>query len=239
MIGYVHSIEPVGTVDGPGIRMVVFLSGCQLGCAFCHNPDTWRERAGRKMTVEEIVARFERNRPFYRKGGITVSGGEPLLQAPFVRALFTACQERGIDTALDTAGHAPLEALAAVLPVTDRVLFGLKAIHPLRHQRLTQRDNQLILANLHQAAASQATLVIRWVVIPGENDSADELDRLADLLHGLKRPVAVELLPYHTMALVKWQALGMPYKLARVPEATKEMVDAVKKALAARHIACL
>ena len=239
MTGYVHSLEPFGTVDGPGIRMVVFLAGCQLGCAFCHNPDTWREKAGQQLTVEDILARFERNKPFYRKGGITVSGGEPLLQAPFVRALFTACRERGIDTALDTAGYAPAEALASVLPVTDRVLFGLKAVHPLRHQRLTQRDNELILANLRQAAAGQAELVVRWVVIPGENDSADELSRLADLLHSLNRPLTVELLPYHTMALVKWQALGMHYKLADAPEATKEMVAAVRQTLAANGIICL
>ena len=238
MIGYVHSIEPFGTVDGPGIRMVVFLAGCRLGCAFCHNPDTWREESGEAMMVEDVLARFERNRPFYKKGGITVSGGEPLLQAAFVAALFAACREKGIDTALDTAGYAPAEALAQVLPFTDRVLFGLKAVHPLVHQQLTRRDNQLILGNLHQAAASKAVLVVRWVVIPGENDSADELERLAALLKSLNRPLTVELLPYHTMALPKWKALNMLYKLSDQP-ATAAQVAAVKTKLTESGIECL
>lgn len=238
MIGYVHSIEPFGTVDGPGVRLVVFLSGCRLGCAFCHNPDTWRENAGTAMTVDEILARFERNRPFYGKGGLTVSGGEPLLQAAFVQALFTACRRHGVHTALDTAGYAPTEALEGVLPVTDLVLFSLKATHPLRHQRLTKRDNQLILDNLRRAAAVAPVLVIRWVVIPGENDSFDELNRLAELLYSLARPLTVELLAYHTMALGKWEALKMPYQLSRVP-ASKDQVEAVRKTLAELGVHCL
>lgn len=222
-----HSIEPFGTVDGQGIRLVLFLSGCHLGCKFCHNRDTWDE-SGKTITVEEVLAKYDRYRSYYDAsgGGITVSGGEPLLQASFVEELFQECRAKGIHTTLDTSGFVSPEALHAVLPYTDAILYGLKAANSLTHQKLTVHDNSLILSNL-ALVAGRTNVTVRYVILPGLNDSDDEIQLLIDRIKGLPTLVPVELLPYHTLGKSKWEQLGVDYSLADVREASAADVDRV------------
>lgn len=228
MKAYYHSINTFGTVDGPGIRYLLFLAGCNLGCSFCHNPDTW-VRTGKTISVEEIVEEIKKYRVFYDKsgGGITVSGGEPLLQAEFVSALFTKCKEIGVHTALDTGGFVAQAELDKVLPHTDLVMFSLKAVDEEVHRRLTGKDNVLILQNLLHAA-SQTQLVLRYVVIPGVNESDSDLSKLAAIIKQLPITAKIDLLPYHTMGKTKWQALKIPYKLNNVPDASQSDMQRVK-----------
>lgn len=226
MQGYYHSIETFGTVDGPGIRYVLFLSGCTLGCSFCHNPDTW-QRGEKTITVDEVLADIDRYRSYYQSsgGGLTVSGGEPLLQPGFVAALFKAAQAAGLHTLLDTSGHCPPENLAAVLTHTDIVQFGLKAASPQLHQRLTGTDHRLILTNLHYTALQAVGLIVRYVLIPGLTDTPEELGLLAGIITALPNQPTVELLPYHTMGCEKWEQLGRPYALAGIRSATDQQTE--------------
>ena len=232
MQGYYHSVETFGTVDGKGIRYVLFLSGCSLGCRFCHNPDTW-ERGSQTITVSEVLADYRRYRPYYEAsgGGITVSGGEPLLQAEFVADLFAACRAEGIHTTLDTSGFAPMAALAKVLPYTDAVLFGLKAAKEETHRLLTNAGSDSIQENLAYVAAAPVELTARYILIPGVNDGKEELSALAELLGSLPRPVALDLLPYHNLGAAKWERLGWPYSLTGIRPATDEDVEKVRRFL--------
>ena len=228
MKAYYHSINTFGTVDGPGIRYLLFLAGCNLGCSFCHNPDTW-VRTGKTISVDEIVEEIKKYRVFYDKsgGGITVSGGEPLLQAEFVSELFAKCKELGIHTALDTGGFFAQSELDKVLPHTDLVMFSLKAADEDVHRQLTGKDNVLVLQNLFHAA-SQTQLVLRYVVIPGVNESDSDLSKLAAIIKQLPPTVKIDLLPYHTMGKTKWQALKIPYKLNSVPDASQSDMQRVR-----------
>jgi len=236
MRGYYHSRETFGTVDGKGIRYVLFLSGCFLTCTFCHNPDTW-QRGDKTITVEEILADLSKYQRYYEAsgGGITVSGGEPLLQPEFVAALFQDCRQKGIHTILDTAGFCPQNNIEQVLPYTDEVLFCLKVMDGEKHRQLTGADNRSIQSNLRLAAA-QVPTVIRYVVIPGINDQLTDIQQLADFILSLSQPVSVELLGYHTLGLKKWEALGLPYRLLSVPQATLMQVETVHKVLSQKQI---
>ena len=224
MQAYYHSIEEFGTVDGLGIRFVLFLSGCGLGCAFCHNPDTW-ERGHRQISIEQVLASYDEYRDFYQAsgGGITVSGGEPLQQADFVAALFKVCRERGIHTTLDTSGHAPRFALTQVLPYTDELLFCLKASCDSKYKHLTNAGMAEILKNLEYAVTLTSSTV-RYVVIPDVNDRPEDICALASIMSRL--PTAkLELLPYHSLGMSKWQELGWAYKLAAVRQANSADIE--------------
>lgn len=239
MKGYYHSKETFGTVDGPGIRYVLFLAGCGLGCAFCHNPDTWS--CGEKtITPAEVLQEVESYRNFYEPsgGGLTISGGEPLLQPDFVAAVFKLCRAAGIHTALDTAGYCPSEAILKVLPYTDHVLFSLKAVTEKLHQQLTlAATHEEILRNLRYIA-SRKPVTLRYVIVPGLTDAAAEIGQLIALLKSLDSiDLQVDLLPYHLLGVYKWQELGWEYKLAGVPAATAEDVARVKEKLQAAGIA--
>lgn len=221
--GYYHSVETFGTVDGPGIRYVLFLSGCGLQCKFCHNPDTWQQ-GEKTITVEEVLCDIKRYKNFYDRsgGGLTVSGGEPLLQPKFVASLFKACQKAGIHTLLDTSGAAPKENLQEVLPYTNQVQFSIKAASKSLHAELTVMESTAIIPNLHYIADSQVSLVIRFVLIPSITDTQAELKKLADLIHSLPGKYRLELLPYHILGKEKWAALGKSYSLEHIPSATPE-----------------
>jgi len=234
--GYCHSVETFGTVDGPGVRYVLFLAGCNLQCRFCHNPDTWAP-AGKAITPEAVLADYEKYRHYYQLsgGGLTVSGGEPLLQAEFVAGLFEACREKGIHTVLDTAGFAPPDSLAKVIRWADAVQFSLKAVDAAKHHRLTGHDNRIILDNL-MYAAGQTRLTVRYVIIPGINNSAQDLADLARVVHSLPGPVDTELLAYHAMGRNKWEAMGLPYALDNVPAATAADLAEAKRRLELRGI---
>lgn len=232
MQGYYHSKLSFGTVDGPGIRFVLFLTGCQLGCSFCHNPDTWA-RGEQLITVAEVLREVEEYRQFYEAsgGGITVSGGEPLLQPAFTAELFRQCQSAGIHTALDTCGFVPKENILQVLPYADRVLFSLKGSTDAAYQQLTKaRSMKLILENL-QLIAERKPVTVRYVFIPDYTDGPECLAALIRIMNGLPATAEVEILPYHTLGRGKWKELGWEYLLDGVPEPAPEQLQAFRQQL--------
>ena len=230
--GYYHSKLTCGTVDGPGMRYVLFLAGCRLGCAFCHNPDTWAQ-GEQTITAAEVLQEAEEYRLFYENsgGGLTVTGGEPLLQPEFVAGLFAEAQARGLDTALDTCGLASKETIMQVLAHTDRVLFSLKGSTDASYQALTNiKSIRPILQNL-QLVAARRPVTVRYVLIPGYTDGEDSLTALIRIVHALPQGVEVEVLPYHTMGIAKWDELGWDYTLRDVPEPAKADVTVFRQAL--------
>ena len=229
--GYYHSRLTFGTVDGPGIRYVLFLAGCRMGCAFCHNPDTWA-KGQQLITAEEVLQEAEDYRQFYDSsgGGITISGGEPLLQPGFVADLLAKAKAQGWHTVIDTCGLASKEAVMQVLPYVDRVLFSLKGSTEAGYHALTKAKRKDILANLRLIAARKP-VTLRYVLIPGYTDGKDSLAALISIVHALPQEVEVEVLPYHTMGIVKWDELGWDYTLRDVPEPAKSDVAAFRQAL--------
>lgn len=227
--GYVHSQESFGTVDGPGTRYVVFLQGCPMRCQYCHNPDTWEPKQGTLTTAEEILDEFEKNRPFYRRGGLTVTGGEPLLQLDFVAELFSKARKRDIHTCLDTSGitYQPESAeytarLDALLDVTNLVMLDIKHIRSEAHKALTGHPNERILAFASHLDEKGIPVWIRHVVVPGITDQEEDLKELGRFIGGLGNLKALDVLPYHTMGKAKYESLGLPYPLNDTPECTKE-----------------
>ena len=219
--GRIHSIESFGTVDGPGVRMVVFFQGCPMRCLYCHNPDTWSVDGGCEMTVDEILSAYERNKSFYRGGGLTATGGEPLVQLPFLTALFRAARQKGIHTCLDTSGivyrpdrRAEFDALFAC---TDLVLLDVKHADPEGPKHLTGHGQAPVLAFARALSEAGVPLVVRHVVVPGLTDSEEELRALGRLIAPLRTLKGLEVLPYHTMGRAKYDALGLAYPLEGIP----------------------
>lgn len=245
MKGRIHSLESFGTVDGPGVRYVVFVQGCPMRCAYCHNPDTWEMNAGTEMEPSEILENYERNKPFYKDGGITVTGGEPLMQIDFVLELFTLAKERGIHTCLDTSGIAYkpngspewLAKLDKLCAVTDLVMLDIKHIDPQKHLELVKQPNEGILAFAEYLDKMHVDVWIRHVVVPGLTDDAESLHKLGYFIGGLSNLKALDVLPYHTMGAVKYEKLGMEYRLKdvpameskRVPELKQYIIDGIKE----------
>ena len=233
MSGRVHSIESFGTVDGPGIRMVVFLSGCPMRCLYCHNPDTWDPKGGKLTSVEEILRQYEQTRHFYKKGGLTVSGGEPLMQIGFVTELFTEAKKRGIHTCLDTSGitfrpdsQGMMERFEKLSAVTDLVMLDIKHIDPKEHQILCSQPQEPVLAFASWLEKKGIPVWIRHVVVPGITDKPEYLTRLGHYLGTLKNIRALDVLPYHDMGKVKYEKLGIDYPLKDISPLPKE--EAVK-----------
>ena len=233
-LGYVHSLESFGSVDGPGVRFVVFLQGCALRCKYCHNPETWAE-GGEAWTAESLFQRVYRYRNYWgKKGGITVSGGEPLRQMDFLTEFFTLARAKGVHTALDTAGQpfrpddpAYLAAFDRLIANTSLVILDLKEIDPERHRQLTGKDNANILAMARHISDLGIPLWVRHVLVPGLTDDEEGLRKTADFIRSLKTVQRVEVLPYHTLGLFKWQKLGIPYPL---PDAVPPTAEQVKRA---------
>jgi pyruvate formate lyase activating enzyme len=225
MTGKIHSIETFGAVDGPGIRFVVFFQGCPMRCAYCHNPDTWDVNGGTEMSVDEIFEKFIRNKAFYEKGGITVSGGEPMMQIDFLTELFTKFHDAGIHTCLDTSGimfKEGNEKIDKLLAVTDLVMLDIKQINREKHKELTGHFNDGILAFAKYLSDKGKKLWIRFVCVPGLTDDEDDLKEYGKFLSGLKTLEALDVLPYHTMGVKKYEALGIPYRLTGLEAATSE-----------------
>ncbi|WP_028560863.1 pyruvate formate-lyase-activating protein [Paenibacillus pinihumi] len=243
MKGRIHSIDTFGTVDGPGIRFVLFMQGCALQCRFCHNPDTWETSGGRQMSVEEVIAELEPYLVYYRKsgGGITVTGGEPTLQAPFVAELFKTVKERfGLHTALDSSGFCEPSNARSLIDYTDLVLLDLKQMDSARHEQLTSQPNERILRFASWLAGQHKTMWVRHVLIPGITDSWQDLTALGRYVSGLDSVERIELLPYHRMGVYKWQQLGRIYPLEGVQtpsaaevERAKAIIEAARKEAAA------
>lgn len=234
--GRIHSLESMGTVDGPGIRLVVFFQGCPMRCAYCHNPDTWAFAGGETKTVGDILTLYEACQPFYTKGGLTATGGEPMAQLDFLIALFEAAKARGIHTCLDTSGvtYAPGDArYARLLAATDLVMLDIKCIDEAAHERLTGHGNQNILAFARRVSEAGVKIWIRHVVVPGVTLETEALRSLGRFMAELKTLGALDVLPYHTMGVKKYRQLGLPYPLEGVPEATKEQAQEARTVIMA------
>ncbi|MDD3969311.1 MAG: pyruvate formate-lyase-activating protein [Proteiniphilum sp.] len=230
MVGEIHSLESFGTVDGPGIRFVVFLQGCPLRCLYCHNPDTWEKGDGSsRMTPEELLGEVLRYKNFIAKGGVTLTGGEPLLQAVFVREFFLLCREQGIHTALDTSGTLWSQPVRDALDVTDLVLLDIKSIDPLQHRELTGAKITHTLRCLDYLEERQIPAWIRHVVVPGWTDDDRLLRRLADFLRPYRCIEKIELLPYHRMGARKYEQMGLVYRLEGTPELSAERLENARK----------
>lgn len=230
MKGYIHSFESFGTVDGPGLRYVVFFQGCPMRCLYCHNPDTWSPRAGTEYDSRQILQNMLRNRSFYKSGGITATGGEPMLQAAFVTDLFEKAKAEGIHTCLDTSGvlFKKDEQTARLLEATDLVMLDIKHINADAHKRLTGFDNSAVLAFAQHLQELGKPVWIRHVLVPGITDDVESLTLLGKFLKTLKNVENIEILPYHTMGRVKYEALQIPYPLENTRQATAQDVAAAR-----------
>ena len=238
MTGRVHSIESFGLVDGPGVRSGVFLKGCNLRCRYCHNPDTWTKEGGEEWEAEGLFQKLYRFKPYWKnKGGITVSGGEAMLQMEFVTDLFSIAKKHDIHTALDTSGGPfcmepdYLESFQKLMDVTDLFILDMKEMDPERHKALTGQDNRNILAFARYLSAHKKPMRVRHVLVPELTDSSESLEALYDFIRELKSVERVEILPYHTMGVHKWEALGIPYSLKNVLPPTEEEVRRAEEIL--------
>lgn len=236
MTGIVHSIESFGTVDGPGIRMVVFLKGCPMRCLYCHNPDTWSMDGGTPMEAEEIIRQFESARRFYSNGGITVTGGEPLTQMDFVTELFRIAKTHKIHTCLDTSGitfrpqnPSSREKMERLLEVTDLVMLDIKHIDPAEHEKLCGQPLEPVLAFARYLDEKKVPVWIRHVVVPGITDNEEMLYKLGQFIGELHNVQALDVLPYHDMGKAKYEKLGMPYPLKDTPPLSREDAGKAKK----------
>ncbi len=233
MKGKIHSIESFGSVDGPGIRFVVFTKGCPMRCKYCHNPDTWSMEGADEMSIDEILEQYNKNKPFYRSGGITVSGGEPLMQIDFVTELFRRCKEEGIHTCLDTSGitFTPnnTEKFDELVKYTDLVMLDIKHIDPNEHMELTSQKLDNILEFAKYLDEKDVDLWIRHVVVPGITDKEEYLHKLGLFIGSLENVKALDVLPYHTMGVNKYKALGMEYPLEGVAPMDKQKAAECKK----------
>lgn len=238
MTGHVHSIESFGTVDGPGVRMVVFLKGCPMRCQYCHNPDTWEMAGGTDMTAEEILKQYQSSRHFYRGGGLTVTGGEPLMQLDFVTELFEAARKKDIHTCLDTSGITfgrsngnYLHKLNRLLSSTCLVMLDIKHIDEEKHKALTGRSNQNILDFARYLSEKSIPVWVRHVVVPGITDQEEDLCNLGRFIGSLKNVKALDVLPYHNMGEVKYESMGLAYPLKGVSPMSKEGAITAKKTI--------
>lgn len=231
IVGRVHSIESFGTVDGPGIRLVVFLQGCPMRCLYCHNPDTWERSGGSEITVSEIISEYEKNRAFYKNGGITVTGGEPLWQIDFVTELFKQARALGIHTCIDTSGvtfsEKNTEKFDELMRYTSLVMLDIKHIDSDKHKALTGVTNENILAFARYLEKKKIPLWIRHVVIEGYTDDEGDLARLGEFIGSLRNLAALDVLPYHTLGVKKYEELGLEYPLRGLsPLSKKQALDA-------------
>ena len=238
MLGNIHSIETFGSADGPGVRYLIFLKGCNMRCKYCHNPDTWAKTEGEMKSAEEILQQALRYKRYWgKKGGITVSGGEALLQIDFVTELFTLAKEKGVNTCLDTAGNPftrekPFYSkFEKLMEVTDLVMLDIKEMDEEKHKKLTGRSNKNILAMADKMNEMGKEMWIRHVLVPGLTDGKEDLKALRKKLDEWTNVSRVEILPYHTLGLFKWENLGIPYSLEGVPVPTEEQVKEAEEIL--------
>ncbi|MFA9558584.1 pyruvate formate-lyase-activating protein [Evansella sp. AB-rgal1] len=239
MEGRIHSVETSGMVDGPGIRFVIFTQGCLLRCQYCHNPDTWDRATGNVVTVDSLIEDIKRYVPYmkFSKGGVTVSGGEPLLQMEFITELFKECKKLGIHTTIDSSGgcysnSAMFQAnLKELLKVTDLFLVDLKHIDDNKHRSLTGVSNKHILEFAKLLSDEAVPVWIRHVLVPGVTDDETDLRNLSAFIKTLKNVQKIELLPYHKMGVYKWKELGLDYPLEGVNPPTEEQVNRAKELL--------
>ena len=233
MTGFIHSKESFGTVDGPGVRYVLFMQGCPMRCLYCHNPDTWDVNAGEEITVQQVIDEIVSNKGFYSKGGITVSGGEPLLQLDFLTELFKSCKAEGIHTCIDTSGitfdeenSEYVNKINILLNYTDLVMLDIKHINSQSHKALTGWGNERVLSFAKHLEKKAVPMWVRHVVVDGYTNNKEQLIELGEFIGKLKNLKGLDVLPYHTMGEVKYKEMGIPYKLEGVSSLPKS--EAVK-----------
>lgn len=231
--GRLHSIETFGALDGPGIRTVFFMQGCPARCMYCHNPDTWEEEAGEQVTVGEVISRARRGRPYYgENGGVTFSGGEPLLQADFLIEAMDALRKDGINSAIDTSGTYFDEKSEEVISHCDMVLLDVKHIVPSRFKELTGREQGTLSLLIDAVNRQEKPVWIRQVIVPGFNDDEEYIRELNKFLKRIKYIRKIELLGYHNMAEPKYDKLGIKYRLKGVKpmdsDSLKKLSDLTK-----------
>ncbi|MDF2884158.1 MAG: pyruvate formate-lyase 1-activating enzyme [Clostridiaceae bacterium] len=231
--GRIHSFESMGLVDGPGIRNVVFMQGCSLRCAFCHNPDTWLLNGGTEVDSRELIKKIIRFKPYFKNnGGVTFSGGEPLLQPEFLIEMLKLCKENGINTAVDTAGYG-LGNYEEILKYTDLVLLDIKHINNEGFKNLVGKDKSGFDEFLEAVQKAGTKLWIRHVVVPGITDSKEHIKKLAQIIKGIKNVEKIELLPYHTLGVQKYAQLGLPYRLKDTDEMDRDELTKLEELLKA------
>ena len=240
IIGYINKLESFGAVDGPGVRYLIFLSGCRMRCAFCHNPETWKEGEGEQYTADELLKKALRFKPYWKNGGgITVSGGEPLLQIDFLLDLFKKAKAAGVSTCIDTAGEPftheePFYSKwKELMALTDTVLLDIKNIDSEAHKELTGVDNGNILQMAKEISDLGIPIWIRHVLVHEGSDNDDYLRRTREFIDTLSSVEKVEVRPYHTLGVPKYQELGIPYRLEGVESPTPERIENAKKILGA------
>lgn len=214
MKGRIHSIESMGLVDGPGIRVVVFFQGCVLRCAYCHNPDTWNFSGGEEYTPEDLLKKILKYKPYFIKsgGGVTFSGGDPLMQPEFLIEILKLCKDNGIHTTLDTSGYGKGQ-YEEILKYTDLILFDIKHITKEGYKSLTGQDGSEAWRFLEAAEKQGTKLWIRHVVVPGITSEEEHIKKLAEIIKKIKNVEKIELLPYHTLGVNKYDTMGIPYRL--------------------------
>ena len=239
MKGRIHSLESFGTVDGPGVRFVIFVQGCPMRCAYCHNPDTWPMEGGTLMEPAEIFEQYRRNEGFYKGGGITVTGGEPLMQIDFLIDLFSIAKSHNVHTCIDTSGIAYrpdaspdwLARLDRLMGLTDLVMLDIKHIDPGKHRKLTGQPNDGILAFCRYLNEKKVKMWIRHVVVPTIPDDPEYLYRLGYFIGQFPNLKALDILPYHTMGKVKYDSLGIDYPLKDIPAMDSKQAIELKKSV--------
>lgn len=228
--GRVHSYETCGTVDGPGLRFVLFMQGCPLRCLYCHNPDSWQLSGGDEKSVDEVVSEIVKYRSYMRfsGGGLTISGGEPLMQPNFVKEILLRCREEGIHTAIDTSGIIDPEKVKEVYEAADMVLLDIKVFDEKVHLELTDQPWEMPLKTARHLAQTGKRLWLRHVLVPGITAKPELLHKLADFVASLKTVELVEILPFHKMGEFKWQEMGYKYALGNTDSASRdEIIEAV------------
>lgn len=236
--GWIHSYETGGTVDGPGVRFVLFLSGCPLRCRYCHNPDGWRMKNGRRVESDEVNAMIDKYVPFLKRagGGLTISGGEPTTQPEFCRAVFTHAKKRGLHTALDTSGYLGRKIDDELLDLVDLVLLDLKSMKPRLYEHVTGVELEPTLDFARRLAARGTPAWIRFVLVPGLTDDPENVEALGRFVAQMPNVERLEVLPFHQMGAFKWTELGLDYLLEDTPPATMEQAEVAKTALRAHGI---
>lgn len=229
--GRIHSIETFGAVDGPGIRFVVFFQGCPLRCLYCHNPDSWDASGGRETTAEELMAQIIRYRNFLKNGGVTLSGGEPLLQSEFALELLRLCRKNGFHTAVDTSGCIPLSKCKAAVDEADMLLLDIKAVDSALSKKITGAGTENAIKLLEYCESAGKPVWIRHVLLPGYTLDSEQAQRMGKFLKDFRCVEKVELLPFHKIGEYKWENHDIPYTLAEVQPPKPERVEEYRQIL--------
>ncbi len=228
----IHSIETFGTHEGPGIRLVLFLQGCNFRCAYCHNPDTIEKTGGKDYSAEQIINLLEEQRPYFTSGGgLSISGGEPLLQTKKLLPLFESVKKLGFNTVLDTNGSIWTPESKKLLAMADLVIFDIKHLDGKKHRELTGASNLAVLENIEEYDRLGKPFWVRYVLVPGLTDKKEDLEKLGVFCANLKNLECLEILPYHNLGVYKYKELGLPYSLENVKPPTNEEVETAKKIL--------